>query len=77
MTKEQFIFGLKKEAQKRKELIGMDNVCELAHKLTEKQCRLLNIEMDESINDKEVVYTDKAQDIFDEYYDIITNTLNI
>lgn len=77
MTKEQFIFGLKKEAQERKELIGMDNITELAHKLTERDCERMEIIMDNVSESEEVTYTTEAQIIFDEYYDLITNTLNI
>ncbi len=76
MTKEQFIDTIQKKAQERKDIIGMDNITELAHKLTERDCERMEIIMD-NVKDDDTTYTTEAQNIFDEYYDLITYTLNI
>jgi hypothetical protein len=76
MTKEQFIDTIQKKAEERKNIIGMDNITELAHKLTERDCERMEIIMD-NVKDDDTTYTTEAQNIFDEYYDLITYTLNI
>lgn len=60
--------------------VDMADVCELAHLLTVRECKKRHIRVDKShriFKDEELHYTAEAQRIFDEIYDIITNTLNV
>lgn len=52
--------------------ITMADVCELAHELLVREAKQKGFE----VSDEET-YTPKEQDIFDKYYDIITNILKI
>lgn len=56
----------------------MADVCELAHKLTVRECKLkkVQIEYKRPIHG-ELNYTSKAQKIYDYYYATITSTLNV
>lgn len=56
--------------------ITMAEVCELAHKLTVLKCQDKNIEV-EVQHDEDTVYTEKAKEIYNNYYEIVTNTLGI
>lgn len=56
--------------------VDHSDMCELAHKLTERECKIKKIEFEYSPRG-EVQYTNEAQEIFDFYYVLIENTLNI
>ena len=47
----------------------MDELCEMAHKKTKKECERLNIIMDKTDDEGGLYYTDKAQDIFNKILD--------
>ena len=59
--------------------VDMAELCELASILTEERCAekkiVLNRERDSE--DDDLYYTEEAQDIFNDYLDLITNTLNV
>lgn len=55
--------------------VDMADICELAHKLTVRECKEKGINVDSRTT--ETGYTRKAQKIYDCYYDTITNTLNV
>jgi len=65
--------------------INTADICELAHAYTKLECNRLDIEvdrqdvdwLDNKNDDIETSYSEEAQPIFDKYYDLITNTLNI
>jgi hypothetical protein len=64
------------------EHVGMDCVCELAHTLTIRECGALHIPVDVVKSDydqnhDEIEYTPEAQEIYDYYYKVITETLNV
>jgi len=52
------------------------DMCELAHRLTERECKLKKIELEYSPRG-ETQYTDEAQVIFDYYYELIEKVLNV
>ena len=56
--------------------ITTENVCKLAHKLTVLKCQEKGLDV-EVKQDEDMVYTDRAQEIYRNYYEIVTNTLNI
>lgn len=56
--------------------VDMADVCELAHELTKRECKLRKIKFEEGKGDN-VSYTKKAQVIFNEIYDLITNILDV
>jgi len=49
------------------------DVCELAHTLTVRECRLRNIQLSKYEDD----YTLESKEIFDYYYETITNILGL
>lgn len=53
-------------------IIDLSDVCELAHLLLVKELATKGKECSDTEN-----YTDYEQQIFDQYYDLITNTLSI
>ena len=58
----------------------MADVCEEAHDLTEKECKRLKIKFESvkrTLGYVEIKYTAKAQEIFNRYYDELTNKYNI
>lgn len=55
--------------------VDMADVCELAHKLTVRECEEKSITVDSKT--AETGYTRKAQMIYDYYYATITSTLNV
>ena len=57
--------------------VDMADVCELAHKLTERECDRRKIELEYQSKTGDVQYTEISQAIFDSYYDLITNTLKV
>jgi hypothetical protein len=59
-----------------KNKVDMADICELAHTLTVKECLRLGYHID-TMKNGESAYTSKSQPIFDGYYDLITNTLNV
>lgn len=64
-----------KNIEENERVVDNADVCELAHELTDIRCMEKKIELDNI--DDETKYTDEAQRIFDTYYDLITNTLNV
>ena len=46
----------------------MEKACEIAHELTEKECEIRGIDMEQE-EDEETRYTEEAQDIFNNEYD--------
>jgi len=60
-----------------KNKVDMADICELAHELTVRDCQRLKIRLEYIAKNKDVRYTEKAQDIFNNYYDLITNTLKV
>lgn len=58
-------------------IIDMSMVCELAHSYTVDECLEKDIQIDKEFIDEEVVYTQKAQEIFDRHYKLITETLGV
>ncbi len=57
--------------------INMADVCALAHALTERECWGLGITELEVIDDNgDTQYPDNVQLVFDQYRDLITETLN-
>ena len=62
--------------------VDQADVCDLAHELTRQQCKRRKIKLDAYTAKQieihgEQKYTAQAQRIFDYYYDLITNTLNV
>ena len=59
--------------------VDMADLCELAHELTVLECRRLGIdEIDEvDAESGDIRYTEKVQDVFNNYYDLICTTLNV
>lgn len=56
----------------------MDELCELAHKELVKECKKLNITVDQKENEHgEVFYTDQAQTIFNNILDNLDNKYNL
>ena len=58
--------------------IDMADMCELAHELTLEECDRLGIEVDMKVDengDETERYTEKAQDIFNRYFDLVEMTL--
>lgn len=55
----------------------MADACELAHKLTVRECFHRGIDVDQYADNGDINYTDKAQDIFNDYYDIVTTELSV
>lgn len=53
--------------------VDMADVCVLAHTLTIKDMG----EKAEKVRNGTVSYTKRGQEVFDTYYDIITNTLHV
>lgn len=53
------------------------NVCELAHELTTRDCERLGIKVDHVEPSGDIRYTDKAQDIFNDYLTLIDTTLGV
>lgn len=74
---------MKKETRPKYEpYVDQADVCELAHELTRRECARRKIKMDRYTAKQvkehgEQKYTGYAQNIFDKYYDLITNTLNV
>ena len=60
----------------KNKFMQMDEVCELAHEKTKAECKRLNITMDKDDGDDCTIYTDKAQDIFNDFYDDVDNEFN-
>jgi len=58
----------------RNSLVTTDILCELAHELTVRECRLRLIPIDTE-RDDETVYTDRAQLIFDNIFEIVSRVL--
>jgi hypothetical protein len=57
---------------------SMDELCELAHKELVKECKKLNITVDQKENEHgEVFYTDQAQTIFNNILDNLDNKYNL
>jgi len=52
------------------------DICELAHKLTVLKCQEKGYAV-EIKQDEETVYTEKAQEIYNNYYEIVTSTLKL
>ncbi len=65
------------ECQSHKPYADMADICELAHILTEKMCFIKDIELEYQTKTGDVQYNKESQAIFDMYYELITNTLNI
>jgi len=57
--------------------ITMAEVCELAHKYTEQECKKNNIQLEVIFGEGEIDYTKEAQAIFDKHYKLITETLGV
>jgi hypothetical protein len=55
--------------------IDTADMCNLAHTLTVRDCNKLNITIDQTDDNGDIHYTEEAQDIFNDYCDIITNSL--
>lgn len=56
--------------------VDMADICELAHEITRRECKVRKIKFEEGKGD-EVAYTKKAQVIFNQVYDLITNILDV
>lgn len=57
--------------------VDMADVCELAHKLTVRECEIKKIYKIDKTNSDGTLYTAKAQRIYDYYFETITSTLNV
>lgn len=60
-------------------LISPDVLCELAHELTVRECRIRGVTVDARIaddHDGETLYTDEAQSVFEAIYDIVSAVLD-
>ena len=59
----------------------MADICDLAYIFTADECDRRKIVIDKNRRNKDgsayTVYTKKAQEVFDRYYDLITNTLKV
>lgn len=53
--------------------IDMADVCELAHKLTSEECDRLGIQLRDDVEE----YTERVQEIYDRFYELITETLGV
>lgn len=54
----------------------MADVCELAHELTVRECTQKGITVDAEKENEVTEYTEEAQKVFDEIYDIISEVLD-
>lgn len=66
-----------KQLRKRDKVTNMADICEMAHKITVKECKKKGITVDKQVTRDETCYTAKAQVIFDRYYDILADTYNL
>lgn len=57
--------------------VNSSDICELAHILTQKECHQKKLKTIITNKEGDTSYPAKAQKIFDRYYDLITNTLNV
>lgn len=57
--------------------VTMADVCELAHELTVTECERLKIEVDAEQENGDIRYTEEAQDVFNKYCDLVTNSLGV
>lgn len=55
----------------------MAEVCELAHLLTIAECKRRKIKVEKQVTKDETCYTAKGQIVFDNYYNLITETLKV
>ncbi|NBW09221.1 MAG: hypothetical protein EBR82_14475 [Caulobacteraceae bacterium] len=67
----------KLKSQIDKNHVDRADVCELAHELTVKECLRQGIELEKVEKNLDVRYTESAQDIFNDYLNLIESTLNI
>jgi len=55
----------------------MADICELAHEFTVRECEANSYPYEEEAPNGDIRYPEKAQEVFDYYYDQITNILNV
>lgn len=65
--------------ERQQNYVDMAELCELASILTEEKCeeKKIILNKDRASEDDDLYYTEEAQDIFNNYLDLISNTLNV